>query len=142
MRAASPRRLIALVAVLFVASASARADEPRIDVHLVAPERLTPGDRAAIIAEVTVTPRSGSPLLLTPTNEGASVEVVRGRLVRADAVDPEASPLRFEIPVVAKSAGTSILRVRILTYVCEARCRAIEATGQIVLEVTRGATEK
>ena len=138
MRAASQRGLIALAIAWLALGGNALADDPRVEVRLVPPARLVEGDRTTIVAEVTVTPHSGSPLLLTPTNEGASVEVVRGRLVRADAVDPDASPMRFEIPIVAKSAGTSILRVRILTYVCESRCRAVEGTGEIVLEVARG----
>ena len=75
------------------------------------------------------------PLLLTPRIEGAAVELVRGRLMRSDAKQVDATHLRFEIPVVARSEGTAILRVNVSTYFCDERCRRIEATTSAVLEV-------
>ena len=75
------------------------------------------------------------PLLLTPRIEGDAVELVRGRLMRSDAKQSDATHLRFEIPVVARSEGTAILRVSVSTYLCAESCRRIEATTSAVLEV-------
>jgi hypothetical protein len=75
------------------------------------------------------------PLLLTPRIEGDAVELVRGRLMRSDAKQADATHLRFEIPVVARSEGTAILRVSVSTYLCDESCRRIEATTSAVLEV-------
>jgi hypothetical protein len=76
-----------------------------------------------------------APLLLTPRIEGAAVELVRGRLLRSDGKRVDATHLRFEVPVVAKSAGTAILRVHVATYLCEDSCRRIEQAASAVLEV-------
>jgi hypothetical protein len=64
---------------------------------------------------------------LTPYREGRSLEVVKGRLLRSDARDPTAKPLRFALPVLASAPGTALIGVRLLAYVCAPRCRAVEA---------------
>lgn len=131
-----------LLALLGIASTlPARAQDPPgaargVSLTLSAPERLVAGTTAAVVAEVRVPP-GDAPLLLTPTTEGTAVEVVRGRLLRADAERTEAGTLRFRIPIMAKAAGTSVLRVRVLTYACARRCRAEEADAFIVLRVDR-----
>lgn len=79
--------------------------------------------------------RDNLPLLLTPRIEGAAVELVRGRLLRSDAKPIDATHLRFEIPVVARSEGTAILRVHLTTYLCTDTCRQVEVTASAVLEV-------
>jgi len=107
-----------------------------VSVTLSAPDRLIAGTTAMVVAEVHVPP-SDSPLLLTPTTEGTAVEVVRGRLLRADAERSANGTLRFRIPIIAKSAGTSVLRVRVMTYACARRCRAEEADAFLVLRVDR-----
>jgi hypothetical protein len=73
--------------------------------------------------------------LLTPRSEGTAVEVVRGRLMRADARQPDAEELEFRIPIVAREAGTAILRVRASGYLCEARCRAVDAQASLIVSV-------
>ena len=139
------RRLIARCALLGVVSTllalPARAQDPPVaargvSMTLSAPERLVAGTTATVVAEVRVPP-GDAPLLLTPTTEGTAVEVVRGRLLRADAERTDAGTLRFRIPIMAKAAGTSVLRVRVLTYACARRCRAEEADAFIVLRVDR-----
>jgi hypothetical protein len=69
--------------------------------------------------------------------EGEAVEVVRGRLTRPDAktVDGDASRLRFEVPVLAKSEGTAILRVDLMTYVCARVCQRVLLRASEVVRV-------
>jgi hypothetical protein len=78
---------------------------------------------------------ASAPLLLTPRIEGSAVELVRGRLLRADARVLDATHLRFELPVVARSEGTAILRVEVTTYLCTTRCRRVLASESRVLHV-------
>ncbi|HEX6245461.1 MAG TPA: hypothetical protein VFZ61_31275, partial [Polyangiales bacterium] len=61
--------------------------------------------------------------------EGQALEVVKGRLLRSDARDPNEQPLHFELPVLARAAGVARIGVHLLAYVCdrEEQCRAIEA---------------
>jgi hypothetical protein len=142
-----------------VAPASAEAGEP-LRVTLAPPPALTPGVAAEVVATV-VGADPGAPLLLTPVCEGSAVDAVRGRLLREDA-DPEVGPdgdeagregagrdrvgrdgapprpaLRFRVPVLARAPGTSVLRVRVSTWRCAARCRAVEADASVVLRVER-----
>ncbi len=130
------RRLSAVaLMVIALAPSVAIADEPGVSIRLIAPERITAGDRVELIAEVTISPRSDLPVLLTPSNQGGSIEVVRGRLVRSDAEDPAASPLRFRVPLLANEPGTAIVRVRVMAYACAARCRTIDAEAEVTLTV-------
>ena len=102
-------------------------------VELQRPEAVRAGDRTEVVAVVH---HAGSrPLLLTPRSEGTAIEVVRGRLMRADAVDTTASALTFRIPVVAREPGTSVVRVHVAGYVCQDRCRAVSAEASVVIEV-------
>lgn len=128
---------LALAATALVLAPSTSAQAPGVTVALEPPGELTEGDRAEVVAAVTIDPPNDLPLLVTPSSEGAAVEVVRGRLLRADAEDPDARPLRFRIPIVARGSGTAVLRVRAAGWVCEERCR--EATGEasVALRVER-----
>jgi hypothetical protein len=117
-------------------AARAIAAAPELQISLRPEQHLRRDAHTAI--EVIVQLPEGSadlPLLLTPRIEGAAVELVRGRLLRSDAKLVERGRLRFEVPVVARSEGTAILRVSVTTYVCEDSCRRVEATTSAVLEV-------
>jgi hypothetical protein len=131
-------------AVFFGALGSRGADaQTTFELTLVPPETLAIGDRADLIATVRVPAgdRSrSSPLLLTPVSEGSAVEVVRGRLLRADADrDPDAERLRFRIPLVARTAGTAVLRVHARSFVCprspNADCHAVTTERSAVVRV-------
>jgi hypothetical protein len=76
------------------------------------------------------------PLLLTPSAEGEAIRVVRGRLLRADAQPSAEGELRFEVPIVARRAGTAVLRVELLTYRCAATCSALRVSASRVVEVS------
>jgi hypothetical protein len=112
---------------------------PSAEVTLVPPENVTVGDRTAVIAEVRIDPPGDWPLLVTPTSEGTAIDVVRGRLLRADAEDARAEVLRFRIPLVAKRPGTAVIRVHVAGWACEERCRPAEADAEVVLRVERAA---
>lgn len=116
---------------------TARADEPSVEVTLTPPERLEVGDRARIVAEVRLPEGNERPVLLTPGSEGTAVEVVRGRLLRADAEAPDATVLRFRIPIVARRPGTAVLRVEVLAHHCARRCRPLRAETSTPLRVHR-----
>jgi len=75
------------------------------------------------------------PLTLTPRIEGAAVELVRGRLLRSDGKPVDETHLRFDVPVVARSVGTAILRVELVTYACDPECRTISVQDGRVLRV-------
>jgi len=102
-----------LLALAALGSAVAIAQVP---VELDGPETLATGARATL--EVRVHGAAGMPVLVTPRAEGAALEVVRGRLMRPDAVDPEAEPLVFRVPVVAREPGPARVRVRVRTFAC------------------------
>ena len=124
-------RLAGLVLFAALAPATALAQES-LSIELEAPP-LRAGDRAEVIARVR---GAGShPLLLTPRSEGTAIEVVRGRLLRAEAIDPSAEVLEFRVPIIAHLAGTSVLRVSADGYVCEARCRLVRAEASRVVTV-------
>ena len=91
---------------------------------------------ASIPVEVALPTGSADwPLTLTPRVEGTALELVRGRFLRADAKQVDATHLRFEVPVVARGQGTAILRVELMTYACEPECRALTVQDSRVLRV-------
>lgn len=123
------RGLLALL--VFALAAPAAAQE--ISIELAAPADLREGDRAQITARVR---GAGThPLLLTPASEGTALEVVRGRLLRADAIDPRAEVLEFRIPIVANAPGTAVVRVSAAGYTCAARCRLVRADASLAVRV-------
>jgi hypothetical protein len=111
------------------------APAPSLTVTLHAPERIVEGDRTAVVAEVRLKPTNDLPMMLTPSSEGTAIEVVRGRLLRAESEDPAAEALKFRIPVVARGTGTAVLRVRVLAYACDGRCREVRAERSLTLRV-------
>lgn len=130
-----PIRVVAIVLLAAASLAAVRGGQVQIEL---APERmLRAGTHTAIEVIVHLPPGNDSPLLITPSVEGEAVEVVRGRLMRPDAkpVDGDATRLRFEIPVLARSEGTAILRVDVTTYVCEKSCERVQIRGSEVLRV-------
>jgi hypothetical protein len=129
-------RALALLGLLITAPSAAQ-DEARAELTIEPPEQLTVGDRRSVIALVTIVPEGDRPVLLTPTSEGTAVEVVRGRLLRTDAEDPSARVLRFSIPILAATPGTSVLRVHVSGWACEERCRPVETDAEVVLRVAR-----
>lgn len=131
MRSGSLRGLI--VAVLVSGLSPGYADDP-LQITLEAPDQLIEGRRGSIGAVVHVNP--DVPVLITPTEEGTALFVVRGRLFRADAEEPSATPLRFRIPVVARQPGTAVVRVRVSSYECEGDdCRPVQGEASLTLRV-------
>jgi hypothetical protein len=127
-------RACALLAVCLLLGATGAGGQA-LTLELSAPSELRVGERALLAVTLELPAGAASPLLLTQTAEGEALEVVRGRLMRADARDPEATPLRFDLPVVARAPGTSIVRVHALAYVCAPACRAVEAEARVSVAV-------
>jgi hypothetical protein len=132
------RRAASLVAAACaLALAHAAADGGQVSVHNRGDDSLPLSAHTSIPVVVELAPPSaaGHPLLLTPHIEGNAIELVRGRLLRADAKPDDATHLRFELPVVARSEGTAILRVDLITYSCDPVCRRVSASESRVLHV-------
>jgi hypothetical protein len=123
------------LAVLAMAS-TARAIATGLQIS-VRPEQHLQRDAHTAIEVIVQLPEGSEdlPLLLTPRIEGAAVELVRGRLLRSDAKRVERGRLRFQVPVVAHSQGTAILRVTVMTYACSDSCQRVEASSSAVLDV-------
>jgi hypothetical protein len=133
-----PLRVLSSALLLSAAAAAtALAQAAAVRVEL-APERmLRAGAHASIEVVVQLPAGNDSPLMLTPSVEGEAVEVVRGRLTRPDAkpVDGHPTHLRFEVPVRARSEGTAILRVDVMTYVCARKCERVLLRASEVVRV-------
>jgi hypothetical protein len=103
------------------------ASSEGVTLAIGVPDPLRVGDHRALVLSLDL-PTDAAPLVLvTPRGEGAALDIVRGRLLRVDARDPEASPLVFDLPVVAREPGTAVVRVRASAYRCrEQRCQPLE----------------
>jgi hypothetical protein len=125
------------MALALGASPLAAAGSPQPLSITLRPQQHLQREAHTAIEVIVQLPQGSSelPLLLTPRIEGAAVELVRGRLMRSDAKLVEDGRLRFEVPVVARTEGTAIFRVNVMTYVCSASCQKVEVTGSAVLEV-------
>jgi hypothetical protein len=96
---------------------------------------LLPGTTARIEVFVKTVPGSELPLMLTPRIEGGAVELARGRMLRADGQATPEGELRFELPLQVRKPGTAILRVEVVTHVCELRCTPLTLRAHTILQV-------
>lgn len=112
---------------------AAAPELPRL--HLAPEQQLRAGSHNTIEVVVELPPGNDSPLLLTPSTSGSAVELVRGRLSRSDGKASDATHVRFEIPVLARTEGTAILSIELMTYVCARTCRRVLVQGSQVLRV-------
>lgn len=117
------------------ATLPAAALEPTPTLTIEAPAELRVGARTSIPLLLHWEGTRPVQIIVSAYAEGRALDVVRGRLLRADAIDPEANPLRFELPVVAAVPGVALLNVTALAYPCAFRCEArrIEASRQILI---------
>jgi hypothetical protein len=135
---------LATLAAMTLAPPTGHADAPALELSLTAPD-LAVGDRKSLRAELLVGDLRLGPVMLTPSAEGAAVEVVRGRLTGDDAepftADDGRRGLRFAIPVAAHMAGTSVVRVHANVYGCHVGCAALETSAQLAVRVQRAPAE-
>lgn len=131
-----PVRVLALL-ILPLSAAGVQAAAESVRLSLAPEHTLRAGAHAAIEVFVELPPGNDSPLLLTPSLEGGALEVVRGRLTRPDGKPVDGAPtrLRFEIPVWARSEGTAILNVDLMTYVCKRTCDRVTVRRSQVVRV-------
>ena len=128
--------IFALVLVLVVAAGAVAQEMPaEVGLSIQTPGPLVPGARESVQVTVRVRPDASMPILLTAATDGDAVEAVRGRLLRPDALDPEAEELRFQVPIAARGEGTSVLRIEVLSYACNPSCRALRVSASAVLQV-------
>ena len=129
-----------LAGALGLAPAGARGQraQPELALRIAIPNGLTAGAAAMVDVFVRLPRGPEQPLLLTPVSEGEAVRVVRGRLLRADARRTTQGELHFQVPIEARAAGTAVLRISLLTYVCALRCRAVRAVETRTLQVAGG----
>lgn len=140
------RVLVSLFALAsFALSSASTAQDTPISIALsITSPMLRVGETGEVIAVVNSDASASGPLLITPTSDGPAIDVVRGRLLRADAEDPRSSPLRFRVPFIALTPGDALVRVRVDGWSCripdeggEERCHAVRAEGAIPLTVRR-----
>jgi hypothetical protein len=98
-------------------------DRERPVLGLTLPAELHVGEHARVLLSVRLPAGAAQPLLVTPFREGAALEIVKGRLLRSDALDATASSLRFELPVLALAPGAAVIGARLLAYVCDGAAR-------------------
>lgn len=112
-----------------------RGGPATLEVAILDPGRLRVGATGSLTVVVRGADTQARPLLLSPTVQGAALEVVRGRLLRSDATTaaPDHTALRFAVPVRAAAAGTSVVDVTVATYTCAARCRQVTASARLVV---------
>jgi hypothetical protein len=137
--------LVFLVLTLGRPGGSARGQVPQsggaspqgVELLIGAPPRLLVGAVAVVELTVRIPGTDRQPLLLTPSVEGEAVRVVRGRLLRDDAVRADAGTLTFALPLSARRPGAALLRVSLLTYRCNAiTCREVRADASRMLQVS------
>ena len=136
-----------LVLTMDAPGASARDQRPQpagtppdaAELLIGAPPRLVVGAVASVELTIQTAGADRQPLLLTPSVEGEAVRMVRGRLLRDDAVRADGGTLIFALPLSARRPGTALLRVSLLTYRCDATsCREVRAEASRMLQVNPG----
>jgi hypothetical protein len=136
--------LALMVLTLRAPGASARGQLPQSagaapgspELLIGAPPRLVVGAVAAVELTVRTPGTDRQPLLLTPSVEGEAVRMVRGRLLRDDAVRADGSTLVFALPLSARRPGAALLRVSLLTYGCDpTACQEVRADASRMLQV-------
>lgn len=134
------RRLWFLLPLLNSWPALAQEGAPKLRVQT--PGALQVGEVRTLSIALTLPAVAAQPVLLTPTVEGEALEVVRGRLMQGDAEVRETSreqteeTLWFELPVVARLPGTSILRLQARLFVCpQDDCQPVSVETELHLTV-------
>jgi hypothetical protein len=123
-----------LVSVLGGSAAAVHA-EAELSFRLSGPPEMRVGERGAVTITLELGPDDAPNVLLTPVVDGGAIEVVRGRLLRDDARDPQSRLLTFELPVLARAPGTGAVRVHALAYRCTPRCVALEREARVSVVV-------
>jgi hypothetical protein len=124
-----------LATLAWPASARTQGEDTKLAIEIRAQNTLPRSAHLGIAVIVTTDTAAHTPLLLTPHVEGEAVELVRGRLLRSDAKVMDATHLRFEVPVVARSEGTAILRVEVASFECSPACRRVVQSESRALRV-------
>jgi hypothetical protein len=119
--------------------ATARADEPSTLTVTLGRTPLHAGDRTELVVEIVLATGLDARLALTPSAEGSTLEVVRGRLLSSDARretdESGRTHLVFAIPVIAHAPGAAVLRVDVDALVCNGACAHVQRSERFPIEV-------
>ncbi len=141
-------RALCAVVVLLAASrafADDPAPPPEYELRPGAAVTLAPGAKGA--ASLTIVPAAGhhvdpgAPVSVRLTiAPAAGVKLPRHRLSLADAADPRAEAPRFDLPLVAETAGAYQLTADVRFWICATRtCRPAHDT--ITIDITVAAAD-
>lgn len=123
--------LVAALAVALLAAGVVTGERPEYEIKLGEVGPLEVG--AASSQTLTIAPLRGrrisrdGPLSIDVlVDPPAGLELPRPRLRLRDAVDPEAQSPRFEIPLLARAAGSYRLEIDVRFWICARRtCRPV-----------------
>jgi hypothetical protein len=104
-------------------------------LHIEEADELAVSDRATLHVRLSLPDDAAEPVLLTLHGRGAALEVVRGRMTRADAIAHGERELEFAVPVVAREPGTAIFAAEVLFYRCSDDCVAVREEATRVVQV-------
>jgi hypothetical protein len=131
-------RLVPLALVVLVARADAQRDT---GWELRVPERVELAAGASGTLPITITIDRGhtiskdAGITIDLAPEGG-VSVAKRRLVRGDAVDPEADEPRFAVPLRAEATGDFAFKLHVQFWLCGSKvCRPIEARRSVAIAV-------
>ncbi len=135
----------AIVVAVTIAATTARADAP-LGWEVRVPEKIevARGQVAsvpiAIALDRGITVSKDGPVLIDVAAD-PGLYVRKRRLLRADAVDPEADLPRFVIPVRGDTAGDHVVKLRIRLWLCGGKvCRPLDLKRQTIITVAAPAT--
>ena len=126
--------------MLLALASPAYAQQPGSEVRV--PERVEVAAGAtlqlaiAIAVDRGLTVSKDGPVIVDVVHD-AGVTVKKRRLLRADAVDPDADAPRFAVGVRGETAGEVIVKLRVRYWVCGGKsCRPIDVRKQSTVVVT------
>ena len=125
--------------LVLVLASPAYAQQPGSEVRV--PERVEVATGATVQLPIAIAVDRG----LTVSKDGpvivdvvadAGITVKKRRLLRADAVDPEADAPRFAVAVRGDAAGDVVVKLRVRYWVCGGKsCRPIDLRKQTTVAV-------
>jgi hypothetical protein len=129
-----------ILALLFVASPALAG--PGWELHVPERVEVATGATGTLPIDISVdrgqTISKDAGLVLDLLPDGG-VSVMRRRLSRADAVDPDADAPRFAIPLRGEAAGDFPLKLHVRFWVCGTKvCKPVDARRTVTVSVVAG----
>jgi hypothetical protein len=129
-----------VLVLLLALAAPAYAQQPGSEVRVPEKLEVAVGASAALPIAIAVdrglTVSKDGPVIVDVTAD-AGVTIKKRRLLRADAVDPEADAPRFEVTVRGETAGEVVVKLRVRFWLCGGKsCRPVDLRRQTTVAVT------